>query len=104
MKVHNKLVRDNIPKIVVTNGGTAHTRTITDDSEYISELTNKLIEEAHEVASAPSLEELADVQEVLDALTVTLGHRKEDVQSTQIEKALKNGRFNDRIFLISTEG
>jgi predicted house-cleaning noncanonical NTP pyrophosphatase (MazG superfamily) len=26
MKQHNKLVRDNIPQIVVANGGTAHAR------------------------------------------------------------------------------
>jgi predicted house-cleaning noncanonical NTP pyrophosphatase (MazG superfamily) len=39
MKQHNKLVRDNIPQIVLANGGTAQTRHIDDDFEFITELT-----------------------------------------------------------------
>ena len=103
MQEHNKLVRDNIPEIISKNGGTAHIRRLDDDSEYIVELTKKLIEEAHEVAAAPSLEELADVREVLDALTKALGYSKEELQSAQDKKVTKNGAFNDRIYLIKTE-
>jgi predicted house-cleaning noncanonical NTP pyrophosphatase (MazG superfamily) len=103
MKEHNKLVRDNIPEIILRNDGIAHVRRLDDDSEYITELTKKLIEEAHEVAAAPTLEELADVREVLDALIKALRHSEEEVQAAQKKKATKNGAFNDRIYLISTE-
>jgi predicted house-cleaning noncanonical NTP pyrophosphatase (MazG superfamily) len=104
MQEHNKLVRDNIPEIISKNGGTAHIRHLDSDSEYITELTRKLIEEAHEVALKPSLEELADVREVLDALTKVLGYSEDELQSEQGKKLAKNGAFNDRIYLISTEG
>lgn len=103
MQQHNKLVRDNIPEIIAKNGGTAHVRRLDDDREYITELTKKLIEEAHEVAAAPSLEELADVGEVLDALTKALGYSKDELQSTQEKKATENGAFSERVYLISTE-
>lgn len=53
-KTHNKLVRDNIPRIVAANGGTSKLRRLHDDAEFINELANKLVEEANEVKEAPS--------------------------------------------------
>jgi predicted house-cleaning noncanonical NTP pyrophosphatase (MazG superfamily) len=104
VKTHNKLVRDNIPQIVVANGGTAQTRRIDDDAEFINELTKKLIEEAHEVQEDPSLEELADLREVADKLLETLGYSEQELIAAKTAKANKNGAFNNRVFLISTEG
>lgn len=104
MKQHNKLVRDNIPQIVIANGGTAKTRRIDNDAEFINELTTKLVEEANEVQENPSLEELADLREVADKLLEMLGHSEEELMAARTKKATKNGAFNDRIFLISTEG
>ena len=62
-QVFNKLVRDNIPNIIESNGETAITRILSDD-EYRIELYKKLFEESHEVinsqTSEDTLEELAD--------------------------------------------
>ena len=41
MRVYNKLVRDNIPKIIADNGEKANTY-ILDDEQYIIELKKKL--------------------------------------------------------------
>lgn len=103
MQEHNKLVRDNIPEIISNNGGVAQVRRLDSDSEYITELTRKLIEEACEVAAKPSLEELADVREVLSALVKALGYTEEELQTEQEKKATTNGAFNDRVYLISTD-
>jgi len=104
MKKHNKLVRDNIPAIVAANGGTAQIRRIDDNDEFIAELAKKLIEEAREVQEALSLDELADLREVADTLLETLGYSEHDLKAAQAAKAIKNGAFKDRVYLISTEG
>jgi predicted house-cleaning noncanonical NTP pyrophosphatase (MazG superfamily) len=103
MKEHNKLVRDRIPEIISNSGGTAQIRRIDSDNEYIHELIKKLLEEANEVAENPSIEELADVREVIDALLRALGFTEQELLAVQREKATKNGKFDDRLFLISTE-
>lgn len=104
MKYHNKLVRDRIPEIIAKNGATAHIRRIETDDEYVRELFKKLTEESTELKQTPTIEELADVKEVFDALVAALGYVAEDVEVARQQKAVSNGQFNDRIFLISTEG
>lgn len=104
MKVHNKLVRDRIPQIISGNGGVAHVRVIASDDEFIVELSKKLIEEAREVQETPSIEELADVKEVLDALVEATGYTQNDLEEAQTKKATSNGAFKKRLFLIDTIG
>ncbi|MEK7472384.1 MAG: nucleoside triphosphate pyrophosphohydrolase [Patescibacteria group bacterium] len=103
IKHHNKLVRGKIPDIIQANGATPVIRVITDDSEYLSALGDKLLEEAGEVRREPSLDELADAQEVVNALTRALGHTLEDLESARQQKADKRGDFEGRIYLVSTE-
>ena len=47
MAVYNKLVRDNIPDIMLEKGVTPVTR-ILDEEEYMIELNKKLLEEVNE--------------------------------------------------------
>ena len=44
MKIYNKLVRDNIPEIMIKNGAKPVIR-ILNDEEYLRELNKKLSEE-----------------------------------------------------------
>ena len=44
MKIYNKLVRDNIPEIMIKNGAKPVTKILSDD-EYLNELNKKLQEE-----------------------------------------------------------
>ncbi len=60
MRVYNKLVRDNIPKIIADNGEKANTY-ILDDEQYIIELKKKLREEVNEYFESDELVELADI-------------------------------------------
>jgi predicted house-cleaning noncanonical NTP pyrophosphatase (MazG superfamily) len=102
MKAINKLVRDRIPVIIQEQGRKATTR-ILDDKEYISELRKKLQEEAQEFLTDDTLEELADVMEVIYALAKAKGASKEELENIRKNKAKERGRFEDKIFLIEAE-
>jgi predicted house-cleaning noncanonical NTP pyrophosphatase (MazG superfamily) len=70
-----KLVRDRIPELAAANGhpGTYHQA---DPAEYARRLRDKLLEEAHEAATASPaalVEELGDVLQVLYALAELAG-------------------------------
>lgn len=49
--IHDKLVRDRIPKIIENDHKTCATRILNDD-EYLACLKSKLLEECHEVIEA----------------------------------------------------
>ena len=105
-KNFNKLVRDKIPEIIEGNGETAITR-ILDDEEYRRELYLKLKEETLEVVNSDTsehtIEELADVYEVLSAIAALEGKNMDDVVEIAKEKKLKRGGFQKRIFLEKTK-
>lgn len=105
-KIYNKLVRDNIPNIIENNGEVAITRVL-DSKEYRCELYKKLNEECLEVISSKTkdetLEELADVLEVLKSIAELENVKLEDVIEIAKQKRLKRGGFEKRIFLERTK-
>lgn len=98
---YNKLVRDNIPHIIIANGDKPVTR-ILNDEEYLDELVKKLDEEHQEFLAEKSLEELADLQEVILAIADTIASR-EQLETVRAEKVQKRGAFKKKIFLESTQ-
>ena len=103
-QIFNKLVRDNIPDIIIKNGGKPYTRLLT-DSEFRIELIKKLNEEYNEVINSSGkerIEELADMIEVIKYLAICEGSTLEEVINVSNEKALKRGAFDKRIFLEKT--
>ncbi|MCM1286043.1 MAG: nucleoside triphosphate pyrophosphohydrolase [Acetobacter sp.] len=102
MRIYNKLVRDNIPDIIKSTGETAHIRMLNDD-EYIPELEKKLQEEVNEYLESRDITELADVLEVIEALAKVHGRSLDDILKIKKAKCVKNGAFNDKIFLIEVE-
>lgn len=83
-----KLIRDKIPKIIDDNGGLNKSLEIVscdDKQELISLLLAKVTEEASELVENPSLEEMADVVEVVYSLAKALGHDLLDIESKRIE-------------------
>lgn len=102
MRIYNKLVRDNIPEIVEQNGEIANIR-ILNDYEYSLRLREKLLEEVNEFLSneKDSVEELADIYEVILAILKKNGVSFKDFETVQKQKLLKNGAFDKRIFLLS---
>lgn len=99
---YNKLVRDKIPAVIRANGAVPQIRTL-DDEEYRIELLKKAAEELAEFTADMSLEERADVEEVLKALDELQGFTPKQIEQARIEKATARGAFKKRIFLESAE-
>ena len=102
---HNKLVRDGIPEIIRQSGNRCEVA-IMSEAELRQALREKLLEEASEAAAA-SLEnlvsELADVQEVIDALLALHGIEWEAVVKEQRRKRTERGGFTKGIRLLWTD-
>lgn len=96
MKSYNKLVRDKIPDIL-DEKGIPYEKRIASPEEYKEELIKKLGEESAEFLQDQSVEELADVLEVIEALKNLPEYT--DVERVRIEKREERGGFEDRIIL-----
>lgn len=102
VKIHNKLVRDNIPDVISSRGHTPFVRVLGAD-DFLVALKHKLLEEAHEAVAASSsmdlLAELADLNEVVEALTRHAGFSISDLEAVQAQKRVIRGGFEKKIFL-----
>ena len=95
---HNKLVRDRLPQIIEASGRACVTHVL-GAAEYIAALDAKLQEELNEYLADGSMEELADLLEVMMAVAEARGHSFTEVEVLRREKAEKRGGFAQRIFL-----
>ena len=96
-KHHNKLVRDKIPEIIEKAGKTPVTHILSEE-EYMTELDKKLNEECAEYQADKSIEELADMLEVMYAIAEARGWSVSELEAVRREKAEKRGAFERRIF------
>lgn len=98
---HEKLVRSRTAERLERRGAIAKTRLL-ELPEYITNLEKKLIEEVEEVAGAPTPEqrisELADVLEIIHALSLATGFSIEDVEHIRQKKLVERGGFDQRIY------
>ena len=101
--VYNKLVRDRIPEEIDKSEGRKSNYRILDDEEYLKELDRKLFEEAHEFVEEHSLEELADLMEVISAIIKLRNISLEDVEKAREIKNNKKGKFENKVYLIDVE-
>ena len=95
---YNKLVRDRIPEIIEASGKRCVCSTLSDE-EYLAKLDEKLNEELAEYQESKSMEELADLLEVMMAAAAARGHDFSEVEAIRREKAAKRGGFAKRIWL-----
>ena len=100
-----KLVRDKVVKKCLDDPEVLHTeyRTL-DKQEFRRELLRKVHEEADEIPLGDDqrdelLKELADLQEVVDALRQALGFSIEQVQEAMARKKQKKGGFDNRHYI-----
>lgn len=98
MKTYNKLVRDRIPQIIESKGNTCTYR-ILEKEEFVLMLERKLHEETREYTEDPSIEELADILEVVLALAEQHGFSIEELEQTRRNKVQERGAFRKRILL-----
>jgi predicted house-cleaning noncanonical NTP pyrophosphatase (MazG superfamily) len=88
---YNKLVRDKIPEVIRESGKKFRYRVATED-EYGEYLKAKLLEEAQEFFEDPCEKELADIFEVIDALSRV--YKLQGAYAAQICKRIDRGGFD----------
>ncbi len=98
MKEYNKLIRDRIPEIIEAAGKQCIVEVMNED-EYLEALDCKLEEELAEYQADKSLEELADLLEVMYAVVVARGYSIEELERVRKQKAEKRGGFEKRLRL-----
>lgn len=95
---YHKLVRDRIPEIIEFAGKKSICTELSDDA-YIAMLDAKLNEELVEYQESKSLEELADLLEVMQATVIARGYTLDELERIRAEKAAKRGGFTKRLLL-----
>ena len=96
MESYNKLVRDGISKILDAKG-VPYEKRVASPEEYKDELVKKLGEEIEEFKADLSVEELADVLEVIEAVKRLPEYA--DVEKIRQQKLAERGGFEQRIIL-----
>ena len=102
VKVCNKLVRDGMPEIIMAKGEKPEVRTLS-DNDYIKELKTKLQEEVNEFAADESIDELADIQEVIYGILFAKNKTFAELEELRKQKKQERGGFEKKVFLVSTE-
>lgn len=105
IQVYNKLVRDNIPNIIESNGEKAVVH-VSSDEEYWDYLLKKDSEELEEVRQAQSREEmkeeLCDKLEIIRAMANFCGFTLEDIIGEANLKRETKGSFEKGLILEKT--
>ena len=100
-KRYNKLIRDNIPKIM-EESGIKYEIHIAEKKEYVEKLIEKVSEELEEFIENPCEEEMADILEVLEILSKVYGLERQKITKIKEEKKQKRGGFTKKIILEKT--
>lgn len=99
---YHKLVRDRIPEIIESTGKRCK-YAILSREEYLQMLDEKLTEELAEYRQDRSIEEMADLMEVILAVVEARGWTIEQLESVRREKKEKRGGFHHRILLLEVQ-
>ena len=98
VKTYHKLVRDRIPEIIEADGKTCVCETLSDEAD-IRLLDQTLNEELAEYQESKSLEELADLLEVMQAVVRARGWTLDELEQVRADKAAERGGFAKKILL-----
>lgn len=93
-----KLVRDKIPEIMRRHGLNPIVRTL-NESAFAEALREKLHEEVSEYTDSGSLEELADVLEVIHELVKMHKTTMDEIERIRLRKREERGGFSQRLFV-----
>ena len=98
--VYHKLVRDKIPEMIEKDGKSCVCSELSNE-DYITMLDRKLTEELAEYQESKSMEELADLLEVMAAVAVARGSSLDEVETIRKKKKEMRGGFEKKILLES---
>lgn len=100
--IYQKIVRDNIPAIIENSGKTPVYEYV-DSQAAIAGLEEKLTEELQEYLESHTLEELADLLEVMHGILYNRGIAWEALEEIRLRKKRARGGFEKGVRLISVE-
>ena len=100
-KIYNKAIRDKIPEIIQKSGKKAMINRLSDE-EFLSELEKKLLEEIKEYLQSKSVEELADIIEIIYRIIQIKNIPKEELEKIRSNKVENRGGFKKNLFLVET--
>lgn len=95
---YDKLIRDNIPRIIKDSGKTPITH-VASDEEYIKKLKEKLKEEVDEFLKDDNIHEVVDIFEVMMTINNLNGWDLEKLLDFRTKKLKERGGFDKRIIL-----
>lgn len=98
-KIHNKLVRDNIPDIIEAGNKKCRTK-IVKGEELARLLNEKLQEEVDEYIASNEIEELADIMEVIYSILHNRGMTVGELETMRLKKKEERGGFSKGIKLL----
>ena len=98
IKIYNKLVRDKIPQIIKQSGKRAIIEQVS-GKEYLDLLNAKFGEELQEYLDSQSIEELADLVEVIYAILDEKNISLQEFELIRQQKVMEKGAFKDKLLL-----
>ena len=98
---YNKAVRDKIPDIMRSRGEDCKMIVLSDE-KFLAEMEKKLFEEVREYDKDRSIDELADILEVVSRIAELKGTSKERLEEIRRDKAAAKGAFQKNLFLVET--
>ena len=99
---YNKLIRDKVPEKIEKSGSTYKLH-VASDVEYWSKLRSKIGEEVNEFLEDPCIEELADIVEVLYAVSDFKFGGRDNLEKERLKKFEKRGGFEKKLILDETD-
>ena len=98
VKIYNKLVRDKIPQIIEQSGKQAIIKKVSGKA-YLESLNTKLGEELQEYLDSQSVEELADLVEVVYAILDDKNISLQEFELIRKQKVQERGAFKEKLLL-----
>jgi predicted house-cleaning noncanonical NTP pyrophosphatase (MazG superfamily) len=100
---YNKLIRDNMPQIMQQKGTKIVYHEAEADGEYWAALMRKFQEEITEFEQAPSVDQVADILDVLEAVIDFKKMDKKELQALRKDKQNTFGGFTKGWILEQSE-
>lgn len=96
VRIYNKLVRDKIPQIIEQSGKQAIIEEVS-GQEYLGLLNAKLGEELQEYLDSESIEELADLVEIVYAILEHKDVSLQEFEGIRRQKVNERGAFKEKL-------